>query len=771
MSPILNLRNSLACELICSMFVTGLLTITTPQSHASNNSLPHSFAPTIDESSEATVPQAETVDEATRERVHEAYCKLPLSFEENRGQVDKEVRYISRGAGYTLFLTPTEAVLALQRSDGKKATPTPDARRSHAPVRPRHTRTSVLRMKLKGANTSPAVSGESEMGVRTNYFIGNDPEKWQTDVARYERVRYSQVYPGIDMIYYGQQQQLEYDFEVAPGADTRQIALEFTGVKRVRIERKTGELLLATAGGEVRQHKPVVYQEVGGERLEVASRYVMKGKRKVGVEVGEYDRTKRLVIDPVLSYSTYLGGNNDDFGQGIAVDSSGNAYVTGLTVSGTFPELNEYPVEEIYYYNAFVTKLDTNLSGAAALLYSTYLGGDDYDHGNDIAVDASGIAYVTGYTTSIDFPTVNQYQTDSDGYYSDAFVTKLDTNLSGAASLLYSTYLGGNRDDEGTGIAVDASGTVYVTGQTFSSDFPAINKYQAYQGGSDAFVSKLVTSFGGTQPATISGHVTLDTATGAEFADVTITLTGEEGFTPRTVKTANNGTYAFTGLPTPGNYTLTPSKPYYVFSPTQQSLSYVTTDQLNKNFIATFKTYKISGLVRFGSAGLSGVTVKLISPTPDDCDTLITTTSSTGAYSFTFVPASCNYTLTPTKTGYQFRPASKSFINVSTNQLAVHFSVKVYSIGGRITRTGTTTGISGVTVTITSPTPAGFPARTLQTSSTGHYISGATLPAGRNYTIKPTKSGFTFSPATRSITNLSGNIVSGASTNFTGTGP
>jgi Carboxypeptidase regulatory-like domain/Beta-propeller repeat/SdrD B-like domain len=702
-----------------------------------------------------------------------------LSFEENRGQVDKEVKYISRGRGYTLFLTSTEAVLSLSRSDGKQATTKADALRPHVPAQPGRVRTSVVRMKLKGANPSPAVTGESEMRVRTNYFKGNDPAKWQTDVARYELVRYSQVYPGIDMIYYGQQQQLEYDFEVAPGADSRQIGLEYRGVKRVKIERGTGDLILKTAGGEVRQHKPVAYQEVGGERRQVASRYVMKGKGKVGIVVGEYDRAQRLVIDPVLSYSTYLGGSSHiDSGQAIAVDASGNVYVTGTTASSDFPTRHQYQTFQ-GYNDAFVTKLDTNASGTASLRYSTFLGGNDQDFGAGIAVDASGFVYVTGYTTSPNFPTLHQYQTFQGGYM-DAFVTKLVNSHTISGRVTNDAVTGIN------GVTIAVSGSMTTTtvtdgdgnysielavggNYTLTPSKDSLNFIPSQRSFTNLQADQMNVNFA-TQPVIISGKVTKDTATGAGLAGVTITLTGNEGFTPRTVTTSSDGTYSFSNVPVPRNYRVTPSKTNYVFSPSQVFWYNVTTNQ-TKNFIATLKnSYKISGVVKLGPDGLSGVTVKLTSPTPAGFTPRTTTTGSTGAYSFTGVPAGRNYTVTPQKTGYQFTPASKTLSNLSTSQTAVDFLVKVYSITGRITRTGTTTGISAVTVTVTSPTPAGFPARTGQTGSEGYY-KFFNVPAGRNYTIKPTKSGFTFSPATRQITNLSGNILAGPSTNFTGTGP
>ncbi len=497
-----NLGKLVTHFLICSLFVAGLSCPTTRASRAYANQLPppRAVQKTADQ---AVVPRAETLDDAARARVEEAYVKLPLSFEENRGQVDAEVKYLARGAGYTLFLTQTEAVLSLRGAEGEARNQKGGLHRRREPrLATRSPRSDVLRMKLKGANRSPAVTAENRTGVRANYFKGNDPKNWHTGVARFERVRYADVYPGIDVIYYGQEQQLEYDFEVAAGADAGRIVLEFAGVGRVRVERKTGELVLKTAGGEVRQRRPVAYQEVGGERREVASRYVLKGRNRVGIEVGEYDRAKRLVIDPVITYSTYLGGTSNDFGYAIAADASGNAYVAGFTQSPDFPTFHQYQKnrDAPYYADAFVLKINTNASGKDALLYSTYLGGTASccTIGTGVAVDSSGIIYVTGVTAAPDFPLLNPYQTYRGGVqFGDAFLVKLDPNLSGADSLLHSTYLGGTDDDYAAGVAVDSAGHAYVAGYTASTDFPIINPYRVKRRGQDAFVTRIDTNASG----------------------------------------------------------------------------------------------------------------------------------------------------------------------------------------------------------------------------------------------------------------------------------
>jgi hypothetical protein len=502
MRPSPKVRKLVAQLLTCSLPLAGLLSLAAGAGRASHKHFNASSAKT-------SAPQAKTVDEATRARVRAAYEGLPLSFEENRGQADAEVKYVARGPGYALFLTQTEAVLSLRSAGGeapsKRERPRP--RRASQPA--------VLRMRLRGANPAPAVTGEGETGVRTNYFRGDDPQNWHTDVARFGRVRYAQVYPGIDVVYYGEEQrQLEYDFEVAPGADTRQIRLEFAGVRRVRVERRTGELVLKTPHGEVRQHQPVAYQEAGGARREVASRYVLRGEREVGLEVGEYDRTKPLVIDPVLTYSTYLGTTDDEFATDIAADASGYAYVLGRTNSTRFPVKNGSGLGQNnseYYDDVFVAKLDTNVGGRASLLYSTYLGDDAW--GSAIAVDALGVVYVTGVART-NFPTKNEYQTCEKG---GVFVTKLDTNASGAAALLYSTCLGGSSWEGPRGIAVDASGYVYVAGYTNSPDFPSVRPYQTNQANVDAFVSKLDTKAAGPASllySTYLGGTSFEMATG-----------------------------------------------------------------------------------------------------------------------------------------------------------------------------------------------------------------------------------------------------------------
>ena len=420
--------------------------------------------------------------EANKLPVADAYGKLPLSFEVNRGQTESQVRFLSRGSGYTLFLTSREAVL---RFSGGHI-----AEGQTQPVHP-----AVLRMAWSGANTSPEIAGVEELPGDSNYFIGHDPSQWRTNIPSYAKVKYHNVYPGVDLIYYGNQRQLEYDLVVAPGTTPRDIRLDLQGTDHLAVDAQ-GDVVVGLNGREVRLQKPLVYQETKGGRREIYGRYVIEGDHQVGFDVAAYDMSSPLVIDPVLVYSTYLGGSANDSGNAIAVDVSGNAYVTGSTGSANFPTLT--PLQASLAgggsdTDVFVAKL--NASGTA-LVYSTYLGGGNQDQGNSIAVDSSGNVYVTGSTLSTNFPTTPGAAQTALGGVSDAFVAKL--NSTGTA-LSYSTYLGGNTNDGGNGIAVDASGNAYVTGSTNSTNFPTTaGAFQTTFGGSaapptsgDAFVTKL----------------------------------------------------------------------------------------------------------------------------------------------------------------------------------------------------------------------------------------------------------------------------------------
>jgi len=406
--------------------------------------------------------------------LEEAFGKLPLTFEANQGQTDRRVQFLSRGNGYSLFITATEAVLALRGSG--EAHDSSD-------------RGAVLRMKLVGSNRSPVATGLDPLPGTSNYLIGKDPKQWRKGVRNYGRVRFGMVYPGVDLVYYGNQHQLEYDFVVAAGADPSVITLGFTGEERVEID-KQGDLKLETHAGEVRWHKPIVYQDVAGVRKMVEGHYVRKGEKAVGFAVASYDPRSLLVIDPVLVYSTYLGGSGSDGGGGVAVDALGNVYVAGFTQSIDFPTTSgAFRTSRVANTDAFVTKLNP---AGSALVYSTYLGGSGNDVARAIAVDSSGNAYVLGDTTSsIDFPTTaGAFQSSYGGGNTDAFVTKL--NPAGNA-LVFSTYFGGSLTEFSRGLAVDSSGNVYVAGRTDSDDLPTVNAFQPtlHSDAGNGFVTKL----------------------------------------------------------------------------------------------------------------------------------------------------------------------------------------------------------------------------------------------------------------------------------------
>jgi hypothetical protein len=431
---------------------------------------------------------ASQTDPKAQAKILDQYGKLPLSFEVNHGQTDPRVKFLSRTSGYTLFLTGDEAVLTFRgsKSDTNKtriAGTTHNLQSNIAEFK----NGGVLRMKLLNANPAVKVTGANQLLGTANYFIGNDPLKWRTNVPTYAKVKYEGIYSGIDLVYYGNQRQLEYDFVVAPGADPRHIQFNVRGAKRIHRDAE-GDLVLRMGVGEIRWHKPVVYQEKDGTRQLVAAHYAISDTNQVGFEVAKYDASRPLYIDPLI-YSTYLGGSGTDIGNAIAVDSTGNAYVTGYTISPDFPTMN--PLQPTYggggNADAFVAKI--NPSGSA-LVYSTYLGGSGEDRGQSIAVDSTGNAYVTGPTSSSNFPTMNPLQPALAGGGSNAFVAKI--NPSGSA-LVYSTYLGGSGGtDFGLGIAVGSSGNAFVAGWTNSTDFPTMNALQpTYGGGSDAFAAQL----------------------------------------------------------------------------------------------------------------------------------------------------------------------------------------------------------------------------------------------------------------------------------------
>lgn len=445
----------------------------------------------------AARPAAVLPPPAVREaRTRALFARLPLTFEPNRGQAARPVKFLSRGSGYGLFLLPTEAVLVLGSREPAAKTPG------------RRGRQSVLRMKLAGANPQARMEGDGRLPGQVHYFLGNDPNAWRTHLPTFRQVRCHDVYPGIDLVYYGSQEKLEYDMVVAPGARPASIALDFPGVRRLRIE-PDGALALETAGGAVRQSPPRAYQEAEGGRRTVESRYVRLDARRVGIQVGAYDAARPLVIDPVLAYSTFLGGGGIDSAMSIRVDSAGAALVAGPTNSTNFPTTNgSVDPSANGQYDVFVAKIAPD---GRSLLFATYLGGSQ-DEGRDFerrpaaALGVDGSVFVTGQTTSRDFPTTQgAYMASNDvgaprqteGI--DAFVTKLDST---GSRLVYSTFLGGTGVDVGSDIAVAPGGKAVVTGWTSAArfrdarDFPTTAAAWAQHapnpiGGTFAFVTEL----------------------------------------------------------------------------------------------------------------------------------------------------------------------------------------------------------------------------------------------------------------------------------------
>src|SRR5579862_785482 len=457
---------------------------------------------------------ASTPSTDPKAKIFAQYGSLPLSFEANQGQVGRQVNFLSRTNGYSLFLASDEAVFALSttKRDTYNAKNAGHARMPQSGVNASKGG-GVLRMKLVNANAAAKVTGVNELPGKTNYFIGNDPKKWRTNIPTFAKVKYEGVYSGIDLVYYGNQKKVEYDFVVAPGADPRCIQFEVRGTTKINRDRN-GDLVLHMAEGEIRWQRPFVYQETDGVRREIAAHYVVQNANRVAFGLAKYDASKPLYIDPVI-YSTYLGGGQD-VGVGITTDSSGNAYVVGQAgynfpvTSGAFQPVNDGPVD------GFVSKINP---AGSALIYSTYLGGSsqlryNYDGASGIAVDSSGNAYVTGSTSSTNFPTTpSAFQTTLNGTQ-NAFVTEL--NPTGSA-LIYSTYLGGSSFDEGRGIALDSLGNAYVTGSTSSTNFPVTpGAFQTTNGGGlvDAFVTRLNPSGSALVYSTYLGGSSFDVGAG-----------------------------------------------------------------------------------------------------------------------------------------------------------------------------------------------------------------------------------------------------------------
>lgn len=423
----------------------------------------------------------------------------PLIFESNQGQYPAPAQFVARGAAYCLTLSPTELRVTLQRVLPTAANQTAaDAITPRSEVRVEY---RALAIELIGANPSARLIGDEMAALRANYFLGNDPAGWRVNVPAYQRLRATDIYPGINLVHYGNQQELEYDFEVAPGVDANQIALRFVGADRMRIDATTGELILTLGDQEVRQPKPVIYQTIRGQRKFIAGNYVLQAPDTIRFALGDYDARLPLVIDPVVSYSKLFGGSSYDTFWAMAVDNSGSIYLAGETLLPGLATLGAFQTNYGGTYagtyrswgDVVVAKFNNQLT---ATNYITYLGGIAAEAAIAIAVDGAGNAYVAGYTDSTNFPTRFPIQASIAGVTptkrvpsNEAFVAKLDPS---GSNLLFSTFYGGTLSEVAYGIALDASTNIYVVGQTYSTNLPILNtSFTTSSGGTDGFVLKL----------------------------------------------------------------------------------------------------------------------------------------------------------------------------------------------------------------------------------------------------------------------------------------
>jgi photosystem II stability/assembly factor-like uncharacterized protein len=851
----------------------------------------------------------------------ETYGKLPLSFEPNRGQGAADAKFLSRGTGYQLTLTAKGAVLKLRQQTQPKTTQTAnsaprmrDEQTSAKDMRPRHAAHAApapmieLGMKLVGANPKVQIEPEHELTGKTNYLVGRDPAEWRTDVPTYAQAHYREIYPGVDLLFYGNQRQLEYDFLVSPGAPTDQIRLAFSGATKLALDAQGDLVLTLPGGGTVRQPKPVLYQEVAGERREVSGGYVLQGKNQIGFRVGEYDHTLPLVIDPILVYSTYLdffaesqnggiaidatnnvyltgsdganvyvtklnaqgtgfvyttlvGGGDGDIGLDIAVDSAGDAYVSGDAFSLDFPTVNAFQSvkssEAINVADVFVLKLNP---AGSALVFSTYLGGTDDDQNYGIALDPAGNAYVTGYTESPiiyvnappgdPFPTVNPYQFERAGGL-DAFLTKftptgavvfstylggtgddlaldvavdsdgapyltgvtdstdyprqsaLQQTLKGAGdvfitkfnpqgtALTYSTYLGGTGEDVALGIALDPSKNIYLTGYTYSSDYPTLNAAHPTSGGGvDAFVTKVnavgsslvySTYMGGSRGeegagialgADNSAYITGYTSstnfpiinaiqpTNAGGVDAIIFKLNPAGSAVNYATYLGGGSGTFGGadygqgivVDSTGNaITLgrTYSDNFPVINPIGSASASDDSSFLAKISESGSQTlYHISGRIE------SNVGNPLYDVTLTLSGSQTATTTSGSLYTFTGLAAGGTYTVTPTRTGMTFDPPSVTFTNLQSDQTADFMQApRSYHINGRITD-AQGHGIPNVTVDI-----GGYYYPIERYTDAQGNFGLMYLEGGRTYTVTPRSNSYSFTPRSYTYENMHSNVT------------
>ena len=481
------------------------------------------------------------------------FAGLPLIFEPNQGQGnldagDARAKFVTRGSGYSLFLGSEGAILSLasQRGSRDARSKSDSGKREGSQTQASRTQVESLQMKLAGANPNAAVTGADLLPGKSNYFIGNDPAKWRRGVPQFARVRYENVYPGINLVFYGNQGQLEYDFQVEPGSDPAQAELEFNGAKH--LELKDGALVIQGESGSLQLEAPRVYQEIAGRQQAVEGSFVLRGKNRAGFAIGTYDHSRALVIDPILSFSTYFGGSGDERSTFVAVDGTFNIYIAGSTTSPNLPAAGIFQTTLTGAQNVYIAKITPPLGSLTAVLdYVTYLGGDGTDSPVGIRVDGRGDPFVAGTTSSTNFPTTatNAYQATPESAGTHAFVTELQFD---ATVLLYSSYLSGNGTDTASGMTIDASGNMYVTGTTTSTvantkdQFPAstLPFAQPFQSIPRASVQFFVTKVNTLN--TRNGSIAYSTYFGGANFDTTIPVATGGGIAVDT-----NGNVYFTG--------------------------------------------------------------------------------------------------------------------------------------------------------------------------------------------------------------------------------
>lgn len=489
-------------------------------------------------------PSASSGRKANLSAIRSSYGAVPLSFEPNVGQAGPSIDFVSHGPNYTLLLSGNRAMIDLEQErviandptlskmDAKTLRKFEASKYFRVSSRFRKAKKSLrVEIRLPGANTGTKAMALDELPGKSNYFVGNDRRKWRAGVPNYRRIRYSSIYPGIDLVYYGSRHQLEFDFVVAPNADPSSIALTFDPSQRVRIARD-GALEFGTRRDGISLGRPSIYQIDGQRKRLVQGGFVLRNDGTIGIDVAAYDKGKPLIIDPVLAYSTYLGGNNVNYGEDIAVDSTGAAYIGGTTLSTNFPLANNYSSTSNSNGMAFVAKLDPT---GSTLLYSTYVGGTGETWGSSIAIDQSQNVYIGGQTFSTDFPIVNGFQASNNNTAGNGngFLARIDTTQTGTASLVYSSYLGGGGNstnqwigDEVIGLATDGYGLAYLTGQTTSDSsvtaFPttstALQGSLASTNGS-AFLTVLDTNQSGAASLIYSTYLGGDSAGPLQFGD------------------------------------------------------------------------------------------------------------------------------------------------------------------------------------------------------------------------------------------------------------